>query len=63
MEEIAGDEDGVGVSADDTIDSASEGLRDVSLALVDARGVQPLILPDAEVRVGKVCKLHTINVS
>jgi hypothetical protein len=63
MEEIAGNDHGVGVSGDDTIDGASESLRDIRLALVDPGGVQPLVLSDAEMSVGKVCKLHTINVS
>jgi hypothetical protein len=36
---------------------------DVGLALVDAGGGLPMVLPDAEMRIGDVGEFHTINVS
>ena len=43
--------------------ASAEGVRDVGLALVDAGRGLPMVLPDAEVRIGDVGEFHPRNVS
>jgi hypothetical protein len=58
MEHIAGDYNDVGRQRDDLLYGASVRHRDVSLALVDACGSLPLILPKAEMYVSEVYEAH-----
>ena len=58
VEEIAGHDDRVRARGDHAVDRQAEGVRDVGLALIDAGGGLPVVLPDAEVRVGDMGELH-----
>ena len=58
VEQIAGDDDRVRARRDDAIDGQAEGVSDVGLALVDAGGGLPVVLPDAEMRIGDVGEFH-----
>ena len=58
VEEVAGHDDRVGPRRDDAVDRRAEGVGDVGLALIDAGGRLPVVLPDAEVRVGDVGEFH-----
>jgi hypothetical protein len=54
MEDVARDEHQLGRELDHLVDRAGERLRDVELTLVDATRSQPLVLAEAEMRVGEV---------
>jgi hypothetical protein len=58
MKEIARDDDQLRPRLDHALDGQAERLGDIRLALVDAGGRLPVILPDAEVRIGDVRDFH-----
>jgi hypothetical protein len=58
MKHVAGDHDHVGLDLDDLVDRGLERLRDVGFALIQAAVRLTLILPKAEVEVGKVNQLQ-----
>ena len=62
MEEVAGDDDGVGARADYPVHRQAEGARDVRLTLIDAGRSLTMVLPNAQVGIGEVSQSHTGNV-
>jgi hypothetical protein len=52
-----------GRSLQHAVDGEAERVRDVGLALIDARGGLSVILPDTEVRIGDVRQFNLRNVS
>ena len=58
MEEIAGHDHGVGPRLDHAVHGEPEGLRGVRFPLIDAGRGLPVILADAEVRIGDVRDFH-----
>jgi hypothetical protein len=58
MEQITRDHDGVGGSGDHSVDSSTEGLGDIGLPLIDAACRLPVVLANAEVRIGDVGEFH-----
>ncbi len=58
VEQIPGHDDRVRARRDDVVHRQAEGVRDVGLALIDAGGGLPVVLPDAEVRVGDMGEFH-----
>jgi hypothetical protein len=58
VEQVAGHDHGVGAGLDDTIHRHAKGVGDIGLALVDAGRGLPMVLPNAEVRVGDVGQFH-----
>ena len=63
MEEVAGDDHGVGASGNHAIDRGAEGLCHVGLALIDTGRCLTVVLTDAEVSIGDVGEFHSRNVS
>ena len=53
----------VGTHLDHPIHRGAEGMGDVGLALVDAGGGLPVVLPNAEMAVGDVSQFHIRNVT
>ena len=58
MKEIAGEDDRVGSSGDDAVNSGAEGLGNVGFPLIDACRGLPMVLPDAQVGVRNVGQFH-----
>ncbi len=58
MEEIAGYHDRVGARGEYAIHRLAEGHGGVGLALIDASGGLPMVLPEAEMQVGEVRDFH-----
>ena len=58
MKEIARNDNSVGSSGDDAVNSGAEGLGNVGFPLIDACRGLPVILPDAQVGVRDVGKFH-----
>ena len=63
VEQVAGHDDRVGPRLDHAVDGGAKGVGDIGLALVDAGGGLPMVLPDAEMGVGDVGQFHSRNVS
>ena len=63
VEQVARHHDGVGTRRDDAVYRDAEGVGDVGLALIDAGRSLPMVLPNAEVRIGDVGQFHSGNVS
>ena len=61
MKDVAGDDYHIGTDFDDCVHRATEGRRNICLALIDARGRQPLELTKAQVEVGDMYEAQTIN--
>ena len=58
MEEIAREDDHVGSSGNDAVNSGAEGLGNVGFPLIDACRGLPMVLPDAQVGVRNVGQFH-----
>ncbi len=58
LEEIPRDDDRVGAGRNDPVHRGAKGVGDVGLALIDPCGCLAMVLPEAEVQVGKVGDFH-----
>ena len=58
VEEVPGDDDGVGARRDHAVDRGAKGVRDVGFPLVDAARGLPVVLPDAEMGIGDMGEFH-----
>ena len=58
VEQVARHDDRIGMGLDDGVDAGAKGVSDIGLALIDAGGSLPMVLPNAEVRVGDVGQFH-----
>ena len=58
VKEIPRDDDRVGSSGNDAVNSGSEGLSNIGFPLIDACRGLPVVLPDAEVGVCDVGQFH-----
>jgi hypothetical protein len=63
VEQISGHHHRVGPRRDHAVDRVAEGVRDIGLALIDPGRSLPVVLTDAEMRVGDMGELHPRNVS
>ena len=61
MEDVARQEDDVGLQRDDAIDGGAKRVRDVSFTLVDARLRQPVVLTESEMQIGDMNEAHVIR--
>src|SRR5687768_14869015 len=58
VEEIAGNDDGIGRRGDDSVYGGAEGVGNIGFALIDAGRSLPVILPHAEMRIGDMSQFH-----
>jgi hypothetical protein len=62
MEEVADHHDRVRTRRDDPVHRQPEGVGDIRLSLIDARGGLTMELPNTQVGIGEVGQSHTGNV-
>jgi hypothetical protein len=58
MEQITGNDNGVGADGDDAVNGSAEGLGNVSFPLIDACRGLPVVLADAQMGVRDVGQFH-----
>jgi hypothetical protein len=58
MKQIAGDHHRIRSGRDDTVYGGTERVGDISLALVDAAGGLPMVLPDSEMWISDMSQFH-----